>query len=562
MRIGLSTPQDFLALLVRRRWWVIGPFVAMSLAMAVVIKVLPKTYESESLILVRPRDVPDQFVVDLIAGSTEDRLRAIQQTVLSRTNVIAILTEFGDQMPELHRLNMDGKVERLRRQIDISFQTQEATGRQFGRQQTITAFTITYQNQRPELAQKIAAKLTSLFIEQDNKVRESQVYGTTEFFSSELDKVQSQLKEAAEQVKEVKAARQYELPEQLINNNAALDRLQREQAANADILDRNETTRNNLEQQLAQTPKTVMRVLPVVPVARPAAAPQPQTQDALIAEWRTAKTEYDNLSGTLRPNHPDLNISRVKLSSIERRMPPEVLAAAKAPLAAPVVAEETPTAQPGTVTEPNPAYITFQGQLANAVTEGEIQRKEKDRIKNEIELYKRRIASTPQVEMQLSDVLRQTSDLQKQYDDLKGKLAQAQLSENLESKQKGAQFVILDAANYPLAPSKPNKIGLLASGCLVGLAIAILIAIMVDVLRQRIWSQSEVEKFWGAPVLIEIPEILTDADLAAIRRRRMVFAASSVVASLVYGVGLYALYVERSFVLQHLDPVLQKLVYK
>ncbi len=73
MRIGLNSPQTFLALLLRRKWWVIGPFIALSCAVAVLTYFLPKSYVSETLILVQPRDVPKDFVKDLIAGTTEER---------------------------------------------------------------------------------------------------------------------------------------------------------------------------------------------------------------------------------------------------------------------------------------------------------------------------------------------------------------------------------------------------------------------------------------------------------------------------------------------------------
>src|ERR1051326_1733016 len=79
MRIGLNGSQDLLALVVRRKWWVIVPFVALTCAFAVLTYVLPRTYVSETLILVRPRDVPQDFVKDLIAGSPEERLKANEQ---------------------------------------------------------------------------------------------------------------------------------------------------------------------------------------------------------------------------------------------------------------------------------------------------------------------------------------------------------------------------------------------------------------------------------------------------------------------------------------------------
>src|SRR5262249_31440229 len=148
--------------------------------------------------------------------------KAIEQSVLSRTNLIQILREFGDRLPEFARLNMDERVLKLRDQIGIVFQTQ---ARSQGKELPLTYFRITYQNQNPELAQKIASRLTTYFIEQDNRARETQVYGTTEFLSAELEKIQQQLQESETKLRDFKASRQYELPDQRDVNLRTLDRL-------------------------------------------------------------------------------------------------------------------------------------------------------------------------------------------------------------------------------------------------------------------------------------------------------------------------------------------------
>src|SRR5262245_46772784 len=100
MKIGVKSLPDFMAMLLRRKWWVIAPFFALSCIVTILTKQLPKLYVSESLVLVRPRDVPNEFVMDLISGSAQQRLRAIQQTVMSRSNIVAILSEFKGRLPE------------------------------------------------------------------------------------------------------------------------------------------------------------------------------------------------------------------------------------------------------------------------------------------------------------------------------------------------------------------------------------------------------------------------------------------------------------------------------
>ena len=129
MRVGLDGTKDVLELVVRRKWWVVLPFVALSCAAGVLTYILPRTFMSETLILVRPRDVPEDFVKDLTAGSPEERLKAIEQTILSRTNLIEILKEFGDRLPEFERLNIEQKVLKLREQIKIDFSLEKGNSK-------------------------------------------------------------------------------------------------------------------------------------------------------------------------------------------------------------------------------------------------------------------------------------------------------------------------------------------------------------------------------------------------------------------------------------------------
>src|SRR5262245_8857567 len=108
--LRLNGAQDYLALVVRRKWWIVVPFIELSSVVAVLTYILPKSYVSDTLILIRPRDVPNDLVRDLIAGTTEQRLSAIEQTVLSRTNLVQVLREFEEGLVDYRRINMDEKV--------------------------------------------------------------------------------------------------------------------------------------------------------------------------------------------------------------------------------------------------------------------------------------------------------------------------------------------------------------------------------------------------------------------------------------------------------------------
>ena len=97
---------------------------------------------------------------------------------------------------------------------------------------------------------------------------------------------------------------------------------------------------------------------------------------------------------------------------------------------------------------------------------------------------------------------------------------------------------------------------------MISLLLSVAFVVALHIARQRIWTQSQVEAFWGVPVLVDIPEILTDSDLVARRRKQFVYAGYSAAGALVWSLGLYVVYHKPGLVLQQLDPILQKLVYK
>ncbi len=316
MRIGIKSLQDFMAFLVRRKWWVIAPFVALSSIVAVLTKQLPRIYVSEALVMVQPRDVPENFVMNLISSSTEQRLKAIQQTALSRSNLVSILREYGDDLPEFRNFNLDEQVERLRDQIDIKFDlSQDARGNR-----EVTSFKLSFQHKDPAVAQRIASRLTKKFIEQDSDTREKQVGGTTSFLQTEVEKLDTQLQKSDQDLKGLKIRHQNELPEQLDMNQRSLERLSAEQASNIDAVDRLTTSRFNYQQLLASTPE----FLPPTSNQFTGSKAESEEEDSHVEAYLKAKTAYEQLAASLPPNskYQDLQILKVQMERMEGKTVP------------------------------------------------------------------------------------------------------------------------------------------------------------------------------------------------------------------------------------------------
>jgi hypothetical protein len=108
-------------------------------------------------------------------------------------------------------------------------------------------------------------------------------------------------------------------------------------------------------------------------------------------------------------------------------------------------------------------------------------------------------------------------------------------------------------------PTKPAKPAIAAAGVLFSLLFSIALAILIDVANQKMWTLSDVESLLGTTVLVEIPEIITLADLSAGRRRKRIHLASAAAASALYGACLYFAHVHQDFLMTQLEPVIRRL---
>jgi len=544
--VNLNGPQDVMALLVRRKWWILFPFVALSAGVILITIILPQMYVSQSLIIVRPRDVPVDFVKDLIAGTQVERLSVITERVLSDSNLKSVLVQFEDQLPEFRHLNLQEKIAKLRKQVDLKFNSGERLNK-VG-QVPVSSFRISCQNQNPILAKAIVKQLTDVFIAEDRKNRQSNVNETAVFLQSQVDDLAARLALSDTKLKGLRSRRRDELPNQLESNLRRLEGLGNDNQA----LRRDRTNyvlaQSQLEHQLTQTPKRIPKPAAVAPPAKPE-DPEVEEYREILAGIKTLLTK-----GGFTEKSPDVQRLRLQLQRLEEGMTPDQVALAKEPKVRPT----SPTTDTDD-TQVNPAYSNMERNL-------EFLKKQIENIdglvaQNDeaIKVFNQHVNNVPQGEQELADVMRENNDLNRQYQEMSAKLAAARLSESAENQQKGAQFEIVDPASLPLTPTKPAKLAIMSAGVVASLLFGMVIAFVVDTATQKPWTHSDVTNLLGVKVLVEVPRIVTRKGVTVARKKKIGFFASVAVAAVVYALCLYLAYDHSGFVLQKLDPIIQKL---
>ncbi|HNQ15176.1 MAG TPA: Wzz/FepE/Etk N-terminal domain-containing protein, partial [Pyrinomonadaceae bacterium] len=88
------TAGEFVAMLKRRKWFILLPVVTMTVAIGYVVYKLPSVYESKTLLTVKPPTISDIVVKPLTDEDLSQRLQTINQEVLSRSSLEPMITKF------------------------------------------------------------------------------------------------------------------------------------------------------------------------------------------------------------------------------------------------------------------------------------------------------------------------------------------------------------------------------------------------------------------------------------------------------------------------------------
>ena len=127
------------------------------------------------------------------------------------------------------------------------------------------------------------------------------------------------------------------------------------------------------------------------------------------------------------------------------------------------------------------------------------------RLAEHLKEFEYRVEQTPSREQDMMILKRDYENMQKNYQALLDKRLNAHVAENLEKRQKGEQFRVLDPANLPQKLDSPNRLLIMALGLLGGCGLGVGLAIGLDQLNPTFKRREEVEMLPGIRVLAAIP---------------------------------------------------------
>jgi polysaccharide chain length determinant protein (PEP-CTERM system associated) len=481
--------SQILATFYRKKGLILCVSIVVFLLTAYTAAILPNVYRSSSLILVSPQRVPATFVTSTITTGLGDRMQSIIQEILSRTQLEKIVREF-DLYPSTNSSVLEERIEKLRKAIKVEFRRNNV-------------FQLSFESDNPEKAKQITGRIASLFIEQNLQVREQQAMGTKSFMTAEADRLRKELEEQETVVNQYKAANRFELPDQLDSNLRTVEQLRRETEANNHRLAALQERKGILQKQAVESD-----ILGVDLLGSSLTAPTEGGSPNLQVQMR--KKELDSLLQRYSSKHPDVIRIKKEIEAFETQSH-EVL----------------PNKPTSAISSGNPLKQVLQTQISDIDAEIQSLRSQRDHIRAQIATLQSRVDATPIRAIELSKISRGYEITLRKYQDLLAKSLESELSENMEKKQKGEQFQILDPANFPLAPVRPNRPMIVLIGLLAGLGAGFGLAFVSDNMDTSFKRSDEINAYVNVPLLATIPALMTRGSVLEQRRSQGLLVLAS-----------------------------------
>ena len=134
-------------------------------------------------------------------------------------------------------------------------------------------------------------------------------------------------------------------------------------------------------------------------------------------------------------------------------------------------------------------------------------------LTSQVNLYQKRVENTPKREQELLSLKRDYDNANKRYNSILSRKFEAQIAVNLEKKQKGEQFRVIDSARLPQKPVEPNMKKLFMLVLVAVLGIVPGLVFLMEYLDTSFTKPDEIESLLGIPVVATLPVVYYQKDI-------------------------------------------------
>jgi polysaccharide biosynthesis transport protein len=441
---------------------------------------LPNKYRSTAVMVIEAAQIsPDAVYTDSppVRGqnvNVADQLEAIAHVAFSQARLEELIRKFGlyDVQPGQP---LDTTVRYMWRHIDLVVPQDRILYESARSQQGAPSILkLSFEYSKPKMAQQVTQQLADNYIDEGYLGRIERAEEATRFLTTQVTRAEVELTAKGKQVRDLERRYEGSLPEELEPNMAELGRLQNQLSM--------------INQQL-----TTQRIMPMASGQSVALTPE-QELPALEVRLSALRAQYSD-------EYPDVIQLKEQIADLKQQIR-ENHAAGTETSGAPGGGRGDYLRSPEDSLERQAAMLSAQIGSLNA-----------------------RIAATP-VHGQELDVLKRDYDaLDTEYHTLLKKRLAAQLRETVEKRHQDERLRLLEGADLPKKPLRPDRIAIAILGVVLSLVAALGLPFALYYTDTSFKQPEELQTEYGIDVIAAIPAIEVPAERRAVELRA-VFASS------------------------------------
>ena len=477
--------RQYLKLIILRRYLFTGALLAIVTAAVLLSYLMPYQYMASTIVLVEASPVINPLNKDISpVFRAQERMAMLKQLLFNRRNIERVANKLDLDIHADSPVKYEALIKDIQGNLSASVKGSNL-------------FQVNYIGNDPRVVRDIVNTLASQYIEDNLQLKRKGSALSIEFHAEQLKEYAEKLEEAETALKNFKVQNAGFL---LKSGGATISRIQNHQTALMNtkmIIGELNARKDVLRKQLSGE-------VPFVESIGSEKDFSPSKRLSLLEK---------NLSSLLlryTENYPDVIKTKAEIEGLKKSLTEQNRSRSKK------LASKSGTA----IKESNSAYHKLNEEIASIDVEINSLNVKGVELKRELATLEESLGEIPGEEKELIKLQRDVKVYESIYSTLLGKLEEANITREMESKEEAVIFKVIDPAVIPIRPAKPDRVVYMLFGLLAGIVGgAGAVFVRENYLDTTFKSLDDFKAVISVPVIGTIPTISTKAGAIEKRKR-------------------------------------------
>jgi len=503
--------HGYLKIFRRRIWYFIATFVLVGSGAGVYIWRLPLLYKSTTVIMATSRFIPEDYIGPVFRETINDRMESVRHQLQSRTFLESIAQEFplGSTGSDAAR-STESAANTLKSNMELGVVSN-------------SSFTLGFYATDPGVAQAVVKRLAEAVIRFNQNNSRDRGLVADQFLDEQVRQAERDMNDSEAKLAEFKKQYRDRLPDDSIGNFINLADLQAKfaaaESARLDALEQRKATEEQIKEERLLRLTAGGALWPDTPsleTSQKAAPPGDPGLKALQDQLAQKRGTIRDLTARYTSKWPDLDRLNREAQDLESQIQQyksnlasdlTALSENKKKDSGQGAAGLAGTLAPDAASMPDIGELELKAQLLKFDSTIAKRQQERDDLARQVANFKMRLNLPPDIEVELRSLSQSNENAKQRYSYLLGKKFSSELSIRVETSNKNEPFRIIDEANLPSGPAKPDRFALASMGLLAAIALGFGMVFVREFFDPTLGSEDEAVRQLRLPVLIIVPDI-------------------------------------------------------